>query len=258
MIYLSENIISDLRKFGVSVNADAFDTINTWIDIQNSDVTKRDIDRWQEIKGTTSLFVKDGEVIAVYMNDKFAYNPRKVKIGDFANYDIYQVMQAGVNVQNRRDQRQYARQGLVAPSETDYPNVPKSRDFIWDKDWNPQVNKEYYSKLLTRKHLTSYADTLNDAYDVVTELIKQRKTRLTGKRTSYDRMIGQIVSQITKIEDLLVGVERDINADTDKLKAELKKLPNLTKKAEDFMATETAEYQTWGKRRQIPLTPIER
>lgn len=257
MIIYVENIVTDLRKFGVKLSDSAFDMINTYIDIQNSTVIKRDIDRWQEIKGTTCLFVYGANIVAVYSGDKFMWNPKKIKISDFGNYDIYQIIEAGVNVQNRRDQRRYNRQGLVPAKDAPYVGVPKT-DYIWDKDWNPETNKVYYTKLLTRKHLGQYAQALNDAYDVVTELIEQRKDRLTGKRTSYDRMIGQIVSLITKIEDLLVGVERDVNADSSKLKAELKKLPNLLQKANDFMASEAAEYQAWGKRRQIPLTPIER
>lgn len=235
-----------------------FDAINEFVDIQNSTAQKLNIDSWRDIKNKTVLFTQDGKVLAVYSDGKFMYNPKKLKISDAQNYDLYEIVVGGVNVQNRRDQRSYNRQGLVSTKDVDYVGTPKSTQYIWDKDWNPEVNKVYYSKLLQRQRLGKYSKTLEDAYDTVIQLIDQRKTRLTGKRTMYDRMITQISTQITKIEDLMVGLEKDVAVDLDKLQKELKKLPGIIQKANEFMASEAKEYSQWGRRQPIPLTPIER
>jgi hypothetical protein len=217
------------------------------------------------LKDKTVLIVDDNsDIIAVYGANKFMYNPNKIKISSAPEYDVYEVNIGGVNVQNRRQQRRDYLQGLVKTSDVDYSNVPTSTTFVWDKDWNPDVNKIYYSKLLQQKHLKGYAKQLEDAYDVVKEMIDQRKDRLTGKRTEYDRMITDISRQIGKIEDEMIAAERDFSFDVDKLKKELSKLPRLVKTAKDFMAYERKEFEVskkfngTGKRKPIPYNKIEK
>ena len=262
MIYLyNENIVSDLRKYSVSLPDDIFDAINEFIDIENSTATPITVDRWQDVRGKTVLFTDNGEVLALYHKDKFNYNPHKVKVSDAPNYDLYQIDIGGTNVVNRRLQRQDDLSGLTATADSSYVGTPTSTQYIYDKDWNPEVNKRYYAKLLQRRHLNKYIAMLEDAYDCIVAMIKQRKERQTGKRTLYNRMIGDIQRQVSKIEDMLVNAERDRHfeeSEIEKLKKEVSKLPGLVKKARDFMDTEAAEYATWGKRKDFPLEPIRK
>lgn len=256
-IYI-ENIITDLRRNGISVTREMFDAMNEFVDIQNSFVHPLSVSKWQDVKGKTVLFVRDGQIEAVYGQDRFMYNKNKVKVSQAPEYDIYEVEVLGANVQNRRQERRDYLKGLVRTKDSTFSNVPKSTTYIWSKDWDPEVNKTYYAKLLQRNHLEKYAKQLEDAYDVVKEMIDQRKDRLTGKRTEYDRMITDISKQIGKIEDEIIAAERDFSFDVDKLKKELSKLPNLVNKAKLFMKTEDDEYKRFGKRKKIPYNKIEK
>lgn len=253
-----ENIITDLRRNGINITKDMFDAINEFADIQNSFVHKLDIDKWQDVKGKTVLFVNNGEIEAVYGGGRFMYNPGKVKVSQAPEFDIYEVEVLGTNVQNRRQERRDYLKGLTKTKNSSFSNVPKSTTYIWSKDWDPEVNKVYYSKLLQRNHLGKYASQLEDAYDVVKELIDQRKERLTGKRTEYDRMITNISRQIGKIEDEMIAAERDFEFDADKLKKEMSKLPNLVNTAREFIKTEEDEYKHWGKRKPYKYDKIEK
>ena len=253
-----ENIITDLRKNGIKITDEMFDAINEFVDIQNSYCNKLDISRWQDVKGKTVLFVDNGDIVAVYGDDRFMFNPRKIKVSQAPEYDVYEITVGGTNVQNRRQERRDYLKGLSKTKDSAYSNVPKSTTYIWGKDWNLEVNKQYYSKLLQRNHLGKYAQQLEDAYDVVKELIDQRKERLTGKRTEYDRMITNISKQIGKIEDEMIAAERDFAFDVDKLKKEVSKLPHLVQLAKDFIRQENDEYKYWGKRKKIPYDKIEK
>lgn len=253
-----ENIITDLRKNGISITKDMFDAINEFVDIQNSFAKPLDVSMWQDVKGKTVLFTENGNIVAVYGDDRFMYNPNKLKVSQAPEYDIFEIEVLGTHVQNRRQERRDYLKGLTRTSDAEYANVPKSTAYIWDKDWNPETNKVYYSKLLQRNHLGKYAQQLEDAYDVVKELIDQRKERLTGKRTEYDRMITNISKQIGKIEDEMIAAERDFAFDVDKLKKEVSKLPHLVQLAKDFIRQENDEYKHWGKRKKIPYDKIEK
>ena len=253
-----ENIITDLRKNGIKITKDVFDALNEFADIQNSFAHKLDVSKWQDVKGKTVLFTENGNIVAVYGDNRFMFNPNKIKVSQAPDYDIFEVEVLGTNVQNRRQERKDYLQGLTKTKDSTYSHTPKSTTYIWDKDWNPEVNKRYYAKLLQRNHLEKYAKQLEDAYDVVKEMIDQRKDRLTGKRTEYDRMITDISRQIGKIEDEMIAAERDFEFDVDKLKKELSKLPGLVNKAKQFMETEDKEYKYWGKRKKIPHDKIEK
>jgi uncharacterized coiled-coil DUF342 family protein len=99
---------------------------------------------------------------------------------------------------------------------------------------------------------------------VVKELIDQRRERLTGKRSEYDRIITDISRQISRIEDEMVAAERDFSFDPDKLKKEISKLPRMISNAQFFIDTENKEfaiaarYNGTGRRKPIPYTKIEK
>lgn len=253
-----ENIITDLRNFGIHIPKSVFSAMNEFADIQNSKVRKIDISSYRDLRDRVVLLSDGADIIAVYGNNKFMYNPNKIKISSAPEYDVYEVIVGGVNVQNRRQQRRDYLSGLITTKDAPYENVPTSSTYIWDKDWNPEVNKRYYTKLLQRKHLDVYAKLLENAYDVVVEMIDQRRDRLTGKRTEYDRMITDISRQINKIEDEMISAERDFEFDASKLKKEIAKLPALVKKAKEFMEFENKEYAHYGKRKQYPYDKIEK
>ena len=258
MILFRENIVTDLRRLGIHLSQELFDAVNEFADIQNSYVSKLDINRWQDVKGKTVLFVENGEILAVYGDGRFMYNPYKLKISQAPEYDIYEVTVGGTNVQNRRQERRDYLQGLTRTKDSPYANAPTSTTYIWDKDWNPEVNKRYYAKLLKRNNLKKYEGILNDAYNVVRDMIEQRKDRLTGKRVEYDRMITDISRQIGKVEEEMIDIEMDFDASPERLEKELKKLPGYVKRAKDFMETEEKEYRHWGKRKPKVLKPIEK
>lgn len=264
MILYYENIITDLRKNGIRVSQTVFDYLNEYVDLQNSSVVRIDPDTYRDLKDKNVLVVDGSEVIAVYGQNKFMYNKNKIKASSIPEYDVFEVIQGGVNVQNRREQRRDYLQGLSKTKDSTFNKVPKSTTYIWDKDWDPEVNRRYYVKLLQQNHLVKYAEQLNDAYEVVKELIDQRKDRLTGKRTEYDRMITNISKQINRIEDEMIAAERDFEFDPDKLKKEISKLPRMVKDAKDFIDTENKEFAVakrfngTGKRKPIPYTKIEK
>ena len=255
---VNENIITDLRKAGVRITPEIFDALNEFADIQNSYASKVSISSYRDLKDKVVLIVDNGDIVAVYGQNKFMYNPNKIKASETPNYDVYEINLGGVNVQNRREQRQDYLKGLTRTKDSTFANVPKSTTYVWSKDWDPEVNKRYYAKLLQRNHLQNYAKQLEDAYEVVKQMIDQRKDRLTGKRTEYDRMITDISKQIGKIEDEMIAAERDFKFDVDKLKKELSKLPTYVKRAKDFMAFEEKEYKHFGKRKKIPYDKIEK
>lgn len=253
-----ENIITDLRNFGIHIPKSVFSAMNEFADIQNSKVRKIDISSYRDLRDRVVLLSDGADIIAVYGNNKFMYNPNKIKISSAPEYDVYEVIVGGVNVQNRRQQRRDYLSGLITAKDAPYENVPTSSTYIWDKDWNPDVNREYYMKKLAQKHAPQYAKSLEDAYDVVVDMIEQRKSRRTGKRTEYNRMILDIVKQVTKIEDELIAVERNFSINTDKLEKEFRKLPNLVKKAQDFMELEREEEKRFGKPKPYEYDKIEK
>ena len=259
MKLITENVMTDLRKLNVKISKELFDILNSILDIDKSEVYDMLVMKWQDVKGRTVLYVDDsGNAVALYHKDKFLYNTQKVKISQSEDWDLKEIKIQGVHVQNRREERKGALSGMMKTRDSSLPNLPKSTAYVFSKDYDPDVNRVYYSKLLQQKNLGRYAQQLNDAYDVVKELIDQRRERLTGKRSEYDRMITDISRQITKIEDEMVASERDFSVNPDKLVKELSKLPRLIQNARDFIDYENQEYARSGKRKPIPVTKIQR
>ena len=253
-----ENVITDLRHNGIDITKTIFDMMNEFVDLQNSYITKLSPDVSTKLGDKTVLVGEGKNIVAVYTNGKFMWNPNKLRLKDLPEYDVYEVVMQGTHVQNRREERRDYLKGLTPTKDATYSNVPKSTTYIWDKDWNPETNKVYYTKLLQRNHLGRYAQDLNDAYDIVKQLIDQRRDRLTGKRTEYDRMITDISKQIGKIEDEMIAAERDFSFDPTKLKKEMSKLPGLVDRAKMFIRSEEQEYKRFGKRKPIKYDKIEK
>lgn len=243
-----ENIITDLRKNGVNITDEVFNYINQYVDIQNSYINKLNISKWQDLKDKNVLFVDNNDIVAVYGDNRFMYNPNKIKVSSAPSFDIYEVIIDGTDVANRRKQRRLDRDGLVSTKTSDLKNLPRSSQYVYEKDWDPEVNRRYYKKLLQQNNLGKYAIQLDDAYDVVTELIKYRKEETTiGKRTVYNDVINSLVSQIKKIEILIESVDKNFSSDDfDKLGKEMSKLPRLVEKAEYLIKTEKDQIKVFG------------
>ena len=255
-----ENIITDLRKQGVVLSKDAFNTLNTFIDIQNSTVSPLTISNWRDTKGKTILVSDSGNVVAVYDNDKFIYNPNKLKVSNLTDYDLFEITVGMLNVQKRREQRRDYKSGLVSPKDSEIPNLPKSSSLVWLKDFDPEVNKRYYTKLLRQNNLSKYTSILDNAYDIVSNLIIHRKAETTiGKRTVYNDMINKLVGQIRKIEDLINGIDKDFNDESfDSIGKEMKKLSRIVKDAQDLIKTEDDTIRRFGQPKTRPHTKIEK
>lgn len=255
-----ENIITDLRHNGINIPKSAFDILNQFVDIQNSTVGRVDISRWQDVKNTLDLVVDNGDIIAVYDTDRFIYNPNKINISDITNYDNYSINVQGTNVVKRREQRKYDLTGLSRTKDSSISNVPKSTSLIWTKDWDSEVNRRYYFKLLRQNNLSKYTKDLDIAYDLVTDLINHRKEETTiGKRTVYNDMINKLVTQIRKIEDLINSVDKDFNDDDfNKLEKEMKKLPRVIVDAKDLIRTEDNTIRRFGHPKIRPHTKIQK
>ena len=230
-----ENVITDLRKLNVSIPEEVFDALNEFINFQESYAKKLDITKWQDVKDKTVLLSDGSEVIAIYDKNKFIYNPEKIKISAAPDYDIYEIISGGVSVQNRREQRRDDLAGLIATKDSTFAGTPKSTTYIWQKDWDPEVNKVYYTKLLARRHLKLYAQQLANAYDVVKKMIDQRMQRLPGKQAEYDRMINAIVAQILKVQELLGTAELNVAFDPELIKKEIAKLKFQNLNNSDFV-----------------------
>lgn len=255
-----ENIITDLRKQGITLSKEVFDKLNEYIDIQNSTVSPLTISNYRDAKGKTIL-VSDGEnVIAIYNNDKFVYNPNKLKVSNLQDYDLFEIAVGMLNVQKRREQRRYYKSGLVSPKDSTIPNMPKSSSLVWLKNFDPETNRRYYTKLLKQNNLGKYTSVLDSAYDIVANLIVHRKEETTiGKRTVYNDMINKLVTQIRKIEDLINSVDKDFNDDDfDKLEKEMKKLHRVIIDAKDLIRTEDDTIRRFGHPKTRPYTKIEK
>lgn len=255
-----ENIITDLRKQGVTLSKEVFDKLNEYMDIQNSTVSPLTISNYRDAKGKTILVSDGGNVIAVYDNDKFVYNPNKLKVSNLQDYNLFEIAVGMLNVQKRREQRRDYKSGLVSPKDSTIPNMPKSSSLVWLKDFDPETNRRYYTKLLRQNNLGKYTSVLDSAYDIVTNLITHRKAETTiGKRTVYNDMINKLVGQIRKIEDLINGIDKDFSDSAfDSIEKEMKKLSRIVKDAQDLIKTEDDTIRRFGHPKTRPHTKIER
>lgn len=253
-----ENVISDFRRYGIQYDQKLFDTMNEFIDLENSYITKMDLDKWQDVRDKVVLIVDNSQIIAAYGDNHFMYNPKKIKIGQAPMYDVYEVTVQGTHVQNRRQERRDYRKGLSPTKGSRFANAPTSSVYLWDKDWDPEVNKVYYMKKLAQRHVPKYRGLVNDAYDIMIKLMNQRKERLTGKQSEYTRIVSNLFKQISAVEDEIVATERNFNMNPEKLEKEIKKLAPLVKTATGLYDSEEYEYKRSGKRKPIPYAEIEK
>ena len=261
MITLSieENLITDLRDSNIQLPTQAFNSIPYDIDIQNSNVQYLDN---SNIRNKFVFIVDDtNTVIAIYGWNKFLYNPKKLKVSDIGNYDVWEVVNNKGSVLPKRNERELSRKGYTDLSMGDsaYNKPPKSTRYVLDKDWNPEVNREYYIKLLHQNKLGMYAQQLDYAYTIMEDLISHRRAEQTvGKRGVYTNWVKKLASSIETAETLMDALDKNFNPDIPKLKRSLKSLETVTKQAYDFIKYEDDAIATFGYTKKREPVRIER
>ena len=258
---MDENLVTDLRNLGIKISQKAINSIPYDIDIQNSNIQKINISKYQDIKGIFTLLVDNNEVIAIYNKDRFAYNPNRLKMSDVVNYDIYEVINNKGSVNDLRNQRQLSRQGYtdLRTSNTSYNKPPKSVRYVLDRDWNAEASKEYYTKLLHQNRLGKYAEQLEYAYTVIEDMIiHRRKEQTVGKKAVYTDWINKLTSKINAAELQMDALDKNVNVDIPKLIKSLNTLDKIVKDASKFIGYEDDAIATFGYTKQRPHAKINR
>lgn len=249
-----ENIVTDLKSYKVTVPQDIIKNISYDIDIQNSNVQPIELNKWTDIKKKFVLIADNNtnNIIAIYNKDKFDYNPKKIKTTNLTDdiYTCYEVINNKGSVMSKRNTRLQSRQGYtdLQSTETSYNKPPKSTRYVFDRDWNPEINKEYYTKLLHQNKLSKYADQLEYTYTIMEKLIEYRRQENTvGKKGVYTNWIKKLATQIETAETLMDALDKNINVDIPKLLKSLKTLDTTTKQASQFIDYEDETISSFGR-----------
>ena len=262
---INENLVTDLKSNNISISPKVIKYITYDVDIQNANIQKLDIVKPNDIKNKYVLISANAtnEVIAIYNKNKFDYNPEKLKISELTDdelYSIWEVTNISSVLQKHKD-RLALKQDYVdlQKGNTTYNKPPKSTRYVFDKDWNPEVNKEYYTKLLQQNKLGEYANYLENVYDVMENLIQhRRKEQTTGKKLVYSNYIKKLASQIETVETEMDALDKNMGIDVNKLKKSLTKLTNSADLAEKFIETEDKAIKTWGYPEKRKSAKLER
>ena len=260
---INENIVTDLKSNNITISPKVIKNISFDVDIQNANIQKLDVVKLNDVKNKYVLISANAtnEVIAIYNKNKFDYNPEKLKISELTDNELYscwEVINISSVLQKHKD-RLTLKQDYVdlQKGNITYNKPPKSTRYVFDKDWNPEVNKEYYTKLLQQNKLGEYANYLEHVYDVMENLIQhRRKEQTTGKKLVYSNYIKRLASQIESTETEMDALDKNMGIDINKLKKSLTKLTNSADLAEKFIETEDKAIKTWGypeKRKPVKL-----
>ena len=256
--FLDENLITDLKQFGIIMPKSIISKIPYDIDIQNCNVQKLSSNN---IRGKFVIVVDNDEIIALWNNDRYCYNPNKLKVSDAVNYDCYEVINNTGSVLPKRKDRQDSRSGYVdlVNAKNTYNKPPTSTRYVFNKDWDPEVNREYYVKLLHQNKLGRYAQQLDFTYTIMEDLIRHRRAEKTvGKRGVYTNWIKKLATQIENAETLMDALDKNVNVDIPKLLKSLKSLEKTTDEASRFIGYEDDAIKVWGYAKQRPHAKIER
>lgn len=255
----TENAITDLKRLYVNVPKDFFSNFTYDIDLQNSNVTPLNIQKWSDVKGKYVFIVKDKELIATYNKDKFDYNPDGIKVSSIVDYECYQLINNKGSILNTRNSRKANRSDFIDTTKDDVSflnRVPISTRYLYKKDWDPSVNRDYYIMKLEQYKLVRYSLLLDNAYDLCQTLSEYRKREQTrGKKLVYTDWYKKVVDQVYKVEMILDAIDKNTNPDLIKLKKELTKLNKIMETVEQLFSTEDHALNTFGK---IYGQPLER
>ncbi len=262
---INENLVTDLKSKDISITPKVIKNISFDVDIQNANIQKLDIIKPNDVKNKYVLVSANAtnEVIAIYNKSKFDYNPEKLKISELTDSELYscwEVINISSVLQKQRD-RLALKQDYVdlQKGNTTYNKPPKSTRYVFDKDWNPEVNKEYYTKLLQQNKLGEYSNYLEHVYDVMENLIEhRRKEQTTGKKLVYSNYIKKLASQIEATETEMDALDKNMGVNVNKLKKSLTKLTNSADLAQKFIETEDKAIKTWGYPEKRKSAKLER
>ena len=257
---IDENIVTDLKYNGIKISQSAIKSIPYTVDIQSANINHITVTKWQDIKDKFVLVANDEEVIAIYDNNKFIYNPNKIKVSDVINYNCYEVFNIS-SVVNKRADRKSSRQGYVdlQTTKTNYNQVPKSIRYVFDRDWNADASKEYYTKLLHQNKLGQYAERLEYAYTIIEDMIKHRRAEKTvGKKAVYTDWINKLTSKINVTELEMDALDKNMNINIPKLVKSLNSLDKIVRDCAKFINYEDDAIATFGYTKQRPHVKIER
>ena len=262
---IDENIVSDLKSNDIRISPKVLKNISLDVDIQSANVVPLNIQKWQELKNKYILIANNAtnDIIAIYNKDKFDYNPDKLKVNELTDKDLYSCFEVTniSSIRQKHNDRIALKQDYVdlQNSNNEYNKPPKSTRYVFDRDWNPERNKAYYTKLLQQNKLGEYSRYLEEVYDVIENLIDhRRKEKTTGKKLVYSNYIKKLASQIESLETEMDALDKNVNINLDKLKRNLKSLSNSTDLAKEFLRTEDDAIKVWGYPKQRPHRKIER
>ena len=253
-----ENLVTDLKNNGITLSNKALNSVLDYFDIESSFATKESPESWNDIRNKTLIIAEEGDVIGIYRKGKFIYNPKKLKPTNTLNYDVFSVNEGSTDVQRTRELRKQSRSGLISTASGDYP---KSLNYVFEKDWDPKYNREYYIKLLQQNKLGMYSVIVDVAYKLCMRLIEHHYDEKTvGKRANvYNEKISKLVSQIKKVEDLIKKIDANFEytvSDAEKIKQEIKRLDTISKECEYLLKTEDDTIKRFGYAPTRPHTKI--
>ena len=262
---IDENIVSDLKSNDIHISPKVLKNISLDVDIQSANIVPLSVQKWQELKNKYVLIANNAtnDIIAIYNKDKFDYNPDKLKVSELIDKDLYSCFEVTniSSIRQKHNDRIALKQDYVdlQNSNTEYNKPPKSTRYVFDRDWNPERNKAYYTKLLQQNKLGEYSRYLEEVYDVIENLIDhRRKEKTTGKKLVYSNYIKKLASQIESLETEMDALDKNVNINLDNLKRNLKSLSNSTDLAKEFLKTEDDAIKVWGRAKQRPHRKIER
>ncbi len=255
-----ENLVTDLRSSGVSFDEKALTKILDYLDIDGSTATPFRPESLSDIRNKTLLVSDGSSVIGFYKEGRFIYNPKKLKPTNLlSDYSIFLVTDSGKDIQKLRLSRKDDKAGLIPATSSD---LPKSMNYVWEKDWDPEFNRNYYIKLLQQNKLGMYSVIVDGAYKTCMELIQHHyKEQTVGKRANvYNEKINKLVSQIRKVEDLIKKIDANFDYTVDdavKMKKEIKRLETIEKECDYLIKTEDDTIRRFGyapKRPHVKIT----
>ena len=256
---VNENVISDIRKIGLNVSRDIIDKINETINLQDSELHKVDTFNSRTARDSSFLVADGSDVIVYYTRGKFEYNPKKLKLKDFEMYDVYEIESGGVSVTSRRRQRMDDLTGMI--STKDKENLPASTNYVYSKNYDPQVNRDYYVKVLQQNKLPEYIKDVQGGYDTIKTLIDEMRDWATnpGKKDQYNKHITALLNKLRSLEQTMVQVRNNYMYTVDvadELVKRVNAVKRVTSDANKFLAQERKERSYKGKPRKW-LEPVK-
>ena len=256
---VNENVISDMRRIGLHAPQTVIDKINETINIEDSELHKVATFNPRTARDSSFLVADGSDIIVYYTRGKFEYNPKKLKLKDFEMYDVYEIESGGVSVTSRRRQRMDDLSGMVSTRGVD--NLPSSTAYVYGKNYDPQVNRDYYVKVLQQNKLTQYIKDVDYGYEIMKTLIEEMHDWgiNPGKKDQYNKHLTALVTKTKNLEQMMVKVRNNHDytvADAHEIVKRVNAVKKAASDANRFLAQERKERSFKGKPRKW-LEPVK-